>query len=94
MTPAKRKPVTSAEQLARQIVRDRAGGICEGCGKAPATDWSHRVAEGQGGPWDAANGLHLCHSDHMWGHTEPLAARKLGWLLLSTDDFLTFPALH
>jgi hypothetical protein len=29
-----------------------------------ATDWSHRIARGRGGPWAASNGLAACRACH------------------------------
>lgn len=81
------------EREARAIVRARSNGVCEGCRRARATDWSHRVSRAQGGPWTPSNGLDLCHPDHMWLHLNPAAAGELGWYLKSWQDPLTVPAV-
>jgi hypothetical protein len=88
-----RAVVTAAERLARAVLRRRSGGLCEGCHREEATDYAHRVSRAQGGPWCPANALHLGRGCHRWSHAEPVAARSVGWLLCSTDDYLTFPAL-
>lgn len=90
------------EVRARQLLAARSLGVCEGCGQRPATDWAHRVARSQQGLWCPSNGLHLC-SDlaapdgrrgcHERAHASPTWARERGWILRSTDDPLTFPAL-
>lgn len=89
---ARDRDLAAAERRARLIVRERSGGVCEACGMARATDWAHRVAEGQGGPWCPSNGLHLCHPDHMWCHANPQEARARGWMLHSGDDPQMTPA--
>ncbi|MEK6443692.1 hypothetical protein [Pseudonocardia sp. T1-2H] len=92
-TPAKAARAAAeraAEEEAKEIVRERSGGVCEGCGSARATNWAHRVAKGHGGPWDAANGLHLCGMGnasgcHGFSHQKPLEAQALGWIVESHD---------
>lgn len=90
---ARDRQAAADERRARLIVRERSGGMCEADGQHRATDWSHRVAEGQGGPWCPSNGLHLCRAHHRWAHHNPAAAGELGWILLSTDNPLEMPAL-
>lgn len=90
---AYRPVVTVEERTARDVVRARSAGLCEGCGRAPATDYAHRVGRAQGGPWCPANALALCRLCHAWSHDQPVMARSVGWLLRSTDDPLTFPVL-
>ena len=96
---AKRKPCPAAEcsewigeRPARDGVEGRSGGWCEmrvpGVCFGSAANWCHRKAEGQGGLWQASNGLAGCGSGttgcHGWCHSNPAAARDLGWMLLST----------
>ena len=80
-TPVKAKPARKGdgEVSARQIVTQRSAGACEwvGC-QRPATDWSHRKARSQGGPWCASNGAHLCAHHHRYLHDHPETARTLG----------------
>lgn len=102
---ASRPTVSREERHARKLLAARSGGTCEGCGRAPATDYAHRVGRAQGGLWCPSNALHLCGglaaalarpgalSCHAWSHANPTEARSVGWLLRSTDDYLTFPAL-
>lgn len=90
---ASRPTVSREEREARKLLAARSGGTCEGCGRAPATDYAHRVGKAQGGPWCPANALALCRRCHEWSHGTPTEARSVGWLLRSTDDPATFPAL-
>lgn len=90
---AYRPVVTPEEREARAVVRARSMGLCEGCQRAPSTDYAHRVGRAQGGPWCPANALALCRGCHVWSHGTPVEARSVGWLLRSTDDYLTFPVL-
>jgi hypothetical protein len=68
------------------------GGRCEGCGRSgQRLDFSHRVAEGQGGPVTAANGAALCGPGgaggcHGWAGNHRVAAQVLGWILGSWQD--------
>ncbi len=82
------------EDIARERVSLRSGGWCEmrvpGYCFGRATNWCHRVAKGQGGLWQASNGIQGCGSGstgcHGWCHSNPAAARARGWMLLSTED--------
>lgn len=91
---AKKPAVSPEEKRARQLVKARSGGRCEvGCHE-PASDWSHRVARSQGGPWCPSNGVALCAGHHRWLHANPAAARdQLGWRLRSTDKPAEMPVL-
>jgi hypothetical protein len=91
----KRAKVSPEERNARKVVRARSGGLCEGCGVRPARDWAHRVGRGQQGRWCASNGLDLCNPAgcHDRAHASPSWARERGWILLSTQDPATEPAL-
>jgi hypothetical protein len=87
------------ERSARLIVRERSGGLCEAGallhlpGYVRGTDYAHRVRRDVG-PWCPSNALLLCRAHHDWCHAHPDAARKLGWLLRTTDDPLTTPAYY
>ena len=88
----KRKPDAEAsewvgEARARDAVAGRSGGLCEirlrGC-FGRALDWHHRLLKGQGGLWQASNGLHLCR----WCHEAVTNTRgnratyeQNGWLI-------------
>jgi hypothetical protein len=80
-------------KLARSLVYERSGGICEVCGKARGTNWHHRKNAGQGGLWAASNGLHLCGSGTTGCHghitTHPAVSREQGWSVPSWGDPLT-----
>lgn len=56
------------EDIAKERVRARSGGWCEirlpGC-FVRALDWHHRLRDGQGGLWQASNGLDSCRWCHM-----------------------------
>lgn len=45
-------------------VKDRSGGVCEGCGDRPAQEIHHRKYRSRGGSHDVSNLLHLCG----WGN--------------------------
>ncbi|PRY35283.1 HNH endonuclease [Umezawaea tangerina] len=75
--------------LARKLVRERSAGLCEV--KSPwcegrATNWSHRLAQGQGGLWAPSNGLDVCGMGNATGchgylHQHPTRAEAEGWLV-------------
>jgi len=93
------KPPSDAKTESKQIIAARSDGLCEigvTCsGGAYANDPCHRVGQGQGGPWDAANLLAGCRECHGYCHAWPEEARlRGGWILRSTDDYLTFPVHH
>lgn len=48
-------------------MRARAGGRCEGCGKADRVEAHHRLYRSRGGDGGAANGLLLCGSGNTSG---------------------------
>lgn len=91
----RRRMVNVIEKLARHLVRERSGDVCEGCGRARATNWAHRVARSQGGKWCPANGMHLCGSGttgcHGWATAHPNDANAAGWCLRSYQDPETEP---
>lgn len=99
----KRAKVTPEERAARKAVKARSGGVCEGCGQAPAAEWAHRVRRDVG-PWCPANGLHLCNDltaragrrgCHEWSsRVERAQGEALGWVLRTTQDYLTTPVQH
>jgi hypothetical protein len=85
------------EQEARRLVRERSGGICERCAAARATNFQHRQARGQGGPWTASNGLDVCGSGttgcHGYMHAHPAESYERGWSVHSWDDPAEVPVL-
>lgn len=82
------------EARARELVAVRSGGMCEICGREPATDWHHRKPRSQGGPWTADNGFHLCRVDHAWVTENPAACYALGWLVRRRDEPAGTPVLR
>ena len=90
---ARSKPLSSArpkqtaeERRGRKLLRLRSGGRCEIGSGCPGQEAHHRQNRSQGGSWDVANLLHLCHAHHLHVTTHPAAARQQGWAVLSTDD--------
>jgi hypothetical protein len=75
-----------SEQRARAEVYARSGGIDEILGYGRAEHWSHREAQGKGGLWRPANGLHVSARVHAWLHAHPVLARAGGWHLRSGED--------
>jgi hypothetical protein len=88
--PAKRSP---EETRARAALLRRSGGRCEGCPATVATDYAHRQARSQGGPWCPSNALHLCRACHQWAHANPEMARSAGWSVRRGHTPATTPAL-
>lgn len=93
-----RSKVTPEERAARWLVKARSGGWCEiqitdTC-HTQATDFSHRIREGQGGQWSASNGLHACRPCHSWVSLYPFGARAKGWALWSYEDSALEPVYH
>jgi hypothetical protein len=96
---AKRKrpkgPLTLGEHWARELVYARSGGLCERCGLAYATEWHHRRARSQRGPWEPSNGLHLCSSCHGEITETRTEYYVQGWLVHSWADWAETPVtLH
>ncbi len=89
---SKPAPVTPEERRARRLVRARSNGVCEGCDRARAAHWAHRVRRDVG-PWCPSNGLDLCAACHTgWAHANPTAPVRLalhGWVLLDPDGGFT-----
>lgn len=76
-----RPKVPPEERDAKKAVKKRSGGLCEACGNAEAIHWHHRINQGQGGAWSAANGMHVCLFCHDWIGDFPVSAGVLGWHL-------------
>ncbi len=80
-----------------RIIKARSGGICEGCGNAPAREMHHCQYRSRLGPSVAGNALHLCG----WGnHTgchgkahDGAKAEAIGWSIRSRHDPLLVPKL-
>lgn len=86
-----------SEEQARRLVAERSGGVCEVCYAARASNFHHRIPEGQGGPWAAGNGLAVCGSGtlgcHGWIEHNRAAAYIRGWLVHTWDDPEQVPVL-
>lgn len=73
-----------SQSLGRKLVYARSGGRCEiqladTCA-GRASEWHHRLNKGQGGRWDASNGLHLCAACHDYVTNRGRAEAKVkGW---------------
>lgn len=68
-----------------KMVKERSGGVCEGCGQRPATQIHHRKFRARGGGHQVSNLLHLCGSGNAAGchglaHS---AYPPLGWTIPS-----------
>ena len=85
----------TAERQAREVVRDRSGGVCEVCGARRASNWHHRLNRSQGGLWCPTNGLDLCGSGttgcHGWITEHPALSRPRGWIVQPHQDPATVP---
>lgn len=79
------------EKQARQAVYLRSKGVCERCGKAPSNQWHHRINRSQGGPWTAANGMHLCTRCHAYITEHPKVSYQMGWSIRGRKDPTTTP---
>lgn len=73
-----------SQKLGRDRVYGRSGGWCEialaGVCTGLGQEWHHRLNKGQGGRWDASNGLHACSACHLYvTSTEREQAKRNGW---------------
>jgi hypothetical protein len=90
-TPGQPQNSTSARR-ATKLVRARNDGSCEirvpGVCLGGATNFCHRIADGQGGPRLASNGVAGCGSGttgcHGWTHDHPDLAKAHGWMIAPT----------
>ena len=79
------------ESATRRLIRQRSWGICERCGRKPASEAAHRVGRGVGGKWDPSNLLDLCHDCHAGNHHEPARAYREGFHLQAHQSPLDEP---
>ena len=77
---------------AKKVIRERSGGICEGCAKVRASHIHHRLYKSRLGGGNVANGLHLCVGCHGLAHT--LFGEQQGWSIRSGFDPLKVPVSH
>lgn len=78
------------------IVRTRADGLCERCGREGHT-LHHRKNRSQGGTWEPANVVLLCGDGtqlcHGWVTTHPTKAHEEGFHVKSWEDPAEVPIL-
>jgi len=96
--------VTGFPPQVRQLIRDRADGVCEiqaACqGRAaPAWDAHHRLPRGMGGTKRphvnlAANALCICRDCHRLVESQREMALANGWLLRQQQTPAEIPALY
>lgn len=78
----------------RLLVAERSGGICEGCGQAPATEMHHRQYKSRGGKDTPDNLLHLCgwgNHTGCHGKAHQGGGEARGWSVHSWDKPLNVP---
>ncbi len=93
---ARRPLVSPEERRARKLVKKRSEGRCEVCGRAPATNFQHRLSRAHLGPWTAENGLAVCGHGNLTGchsliHLNPRVAYERGWSVRSGHDPARIP---
>ena len=92
------------EKRARELVYNRSDYLCEvripGVCLGRATNWHHRQAKGQRGPWAPSNGLHVCGSGTTGCHgalTNTNGRRAeyeaKGWIVRSWQNPAEVPVL-
>jgi hypothetical protein len=90
------RDLTKQERMIRAGVLSLNGGFCQLACTRQASNFAHRIPQGQGGPYIAANGLGLCGSGTTGCHWSTEQARDLayacGWLVRTCDD--VHPALQ
>jgi hypothetical protein len=94
VTSTRKKQSLSDMRKSRPIVKDRSRGMCEvripGVCEGRATNYHHRLPEGQGGSSEPENLLHLCGDGvrGCHGHIEHNRAQayEKGWLVHSWED--------
>lgn len=80
-----------------KALKARSGGVCEGCGKAAATEAHHRQYRSRGGNDRLSNALHLCGSgNHSGCHGQAHTAigEQRGWSVRSGHDPAIVPVWH
>ncbi|MFI9591254.1 hypothetical protein [Nonomuraea sp. NPDC052265] len=90
--------MTGFPAAVRAAIRSRSMGICEACGRRPATQQHHRDPRGMGGDPRTitncpCNGLDLDDACHAWIEANRTIARKAGLLLGPGEDPCSEPVL-
>lgn len=78
-------------------LKERSGGICEGCGINLASEAHHRQYKSRGGLGTLENALHLCgwgNSSGCHGIAHTLIGEQRGWSVRSKIDPATVPVFH
>lgn len=77
----------------RQLVKDRANGMCELCDARLGVRWEchHRKLRSRGGQDSAANLVALCFLCHRRCHSHVAWAEEHGWIVSSFADPATVP---
>jgi 5-methylcytosine-specific restriction protein A len=75
----------------RDLIRERADGLCEYCGVERGTEIHHRRPRAMGGTNqkstnEASNGLLLCGGCHRWAESHRTDALLMGVLLLQIQN--------
>lgn len=82
------------ENKAKRLAKKRSGGDCEvrspWC-QGRGREFSHRLAEGQGGKWSVVNGMFSCGHGNLDGchgyiHQHPKEAEDKGWIVSAWGD--------
>ena len=87
--------MNAASRRAYNKVAERSGGVCEGCGKLPATNMHHRLYRGRGGKDEVVNLLHLCGMGNVngcHGRAHTGEGEHLGWSCPTSVDPSDQPA--
>lgn len=87
-SPADFTPKIAAE------IRERSGGLCEGCHRNAETQLHHRLYKSRGGKGTVANGIALCglgNASGCHGKAHTAEGEELGWSLPSGANPLGIP---
>lgn len=95
---AVRPDVVALQRRIRRMVRDRAGDLCEICGRARYNNIQHRLPLSAGGTWDIPNLLAVCGNGNVDGchgliHQHSTTAYANGWSVRRGTDPAAMPVL-
>lgn len=91
------RPSPKERRAAYETVALRSGGVCEGCGAAPAEAVHHRLYRSRGGEDTVDNLLALCgvgNVDKCHGVAHTLIGEHLGWSVRSGNDPADVPVFR
>jgi len=80
--------------VTREEIRMRDENRCAKCGRGGSLHVHHRIRRSQGGQDTPENLITLCQECHRWAHTNPMAARRGGFLLPKHWDPAVIPVDH